>query len=295
MVIGPGSIGGAVAGALAVAGHDPLLAVRTSFDQLIVRGPDVSIDQPANCLTDPTAGQRADVVFLAVKAHQTAGARAWLDAFVGQGTMLVICQNGVEHIDRVTPMVAEGAVLVPAVVALPASRSAPGNISIGGKSRLTIPSGEAGSAVAELFAGSFLDIKLSEDWTTDAWIKLMLNAASGGICTLARTNNTVFQDAEVLDLATAVMREVAVVGRAEGARLAEDLPERIMAGMTERAGGHMSSIVVDRINGVPTEWDARNAVVLRLAERHGIDAPLNRVLTTLIRVGEPDGHDGSMT
>ena len=49
----------------------------------------------------------------------------------------------------------------------------------------------------------------------------------------------------------------------------------------------MASIVVDRLAGQPTEWDARNASVLRFADAHGIDVPINRLLTTLIRLGEP--------
>jgi ketopantoate reductase len=49
--------------------------------------------------------------------------------------------------------------------------------------------------------------------------------------------------------------------------------------------------VVDRIEGRATEWDARNAVVERIAKRHGIEVPLNRLMTTLIRLGEPDEGD----
>jgi ketopantoate reductase len=39
--------------------------------------------------------------------------------------------------------------------------------------------------------------------------------------------------------------------------------------------------------GRPTEWQARNEVVLRLAAKHGIDVPLNDLACHLIRAGEP--------
>ncbi len=289
-VIGPGAIGSTIAAALVDAGHRPVIGARTPFERLAVRHGEGVVEAKVTCFGSPSeVGDNGpvDVAFLAVKAHQTEAAAGWLDAFVGPTTTLVILQNGVEHIERLEPFVADGVDLVPAVVALPATRGGPGQVAVTGRSRITIPAGPSGDRVAGLFAESFLNVKLSDDWTTDAWIKLMMNAASGGLCTLARTDNRVFADEQATHLAIDVMNEVAEVGRAYGARLATDLPDRIMTGLAAQASGHMSSIVVDRINGVPTEWDARNGVVCRLAARHGIDVPLNQMLTTLIRIGEP--------
>lgn len=288
VVLGPGAIGGAVAGALVQAGNDPVLATRSVFDRLVVTTPEIEVDAPARALSDPSDASPADLVFVAVKAHQTASITPWLDVLVDASTTVVVLQNGVEHLDRFAPLVDGGATLVPAVVALPAIRSAPGRVVVSAASRLTIPTGTGAAAVAAALRSSFIRVIESDDWLSVAWTKLMLNAASGGICVIAGSGNGIFaDDSDAVEMATLLMEEVALVGRAEGAQLADDLPERIMAGLVARAGGHMSSIVVDRVNGVPTEWDARNGVVARLAERHGIDVPLNRLLTTLIRLGEP--------
>ncbi len=116
----------------------------------------------------------------------------------------------------------------------------------------------------------------------------MFNAAGGGLCVIAGSDDGLFgRDAEAYSIATGLMEEVAAVGRAEGANLPPELPGQMMAAMSERASGHVSSITVDRLEGRPTEWDARNGVVVRLARKHGIEVPMNRVLTTLIRLGEP--------
>lgn len=289
-VIGPGAIGSTVAAALIDGGHEPLIASRTPFQRLAVRHAEGVVEAKVACVGSPdevAARGPVDVAFLAVKAHQTDSASGWLDALVGPATALVILQNGVEHIERLERLVTPEADLVPAVVALPATRGGPGQVAVTGRSRITIPAGQPGERVAALFAESFVNVKLSDDWTTDAWIKLMMNAASGGLCTLSRTDNRVFADEQARDLAISVMNEVAEVGRVHGARLASDLPERIMDGLAAQAKAHKSSIVVDRINGVPTEWEARNGVVGRLAARHGINVPLNEMLTTLIRMGEP--------
>lgn len=292
VMLGPGAIGGAVAGALVQAGHDPVIATRSPFVTLSVTTPETKVEAPVRVLTDPTQAVPADVVFVAVKAHQTLSIRPWLDVLVDAATTVVILQNGVEHRERFAPLVPDGAELVPAVVALPAQRSAPGAIAVSGASRLTIPVGPAAAAVKEAFDGSFISVRVADDWLTAAWTKLMLNAASGGMCVIVERGTEIFvDDLDAHRLGIELMEEVARVGRAEGAILADDLPQRVMAGLIERAGTHVSSIVVDRRNGMATEWDARNAVVERLAERHGLEVPLNRLLTTLVRLGEPPTHD----
>ncbi len=288
VVLGPGAIGGAVAGALIEVGHDPVLAVRTTFDRLRVTTPDRSIDAAVETVDTPSLVGRADMVFVAVKAHQTEAIRPWLDALVDGSSTVVILQNGVEHCERFAPLVHPEAALVPAVVALPALRSAPGRITVSSSSRLTVPTGDGSEALRAALEGSFLTVTVTDDWLTAAWTKLMLNAASGGMCAVVESGNALFvDDEEAVQLAIELMEEVATVGRAEGAALDADLAVRVMNGLRARAGRHFSSIVVDRRNGVATEWDARNAVVARIAARHGIDVPLNRLLATLLRLGEP--------
>ncbi|MEM7094395.1 MAG: 2-dehydropantoate 2-reductase [Actinomycetota bacterium] len=288
-VIGPGAIGGAVAGALVDAGHEPVIAARTHFDDLRVEHPAGSVEAAVAVQTSPDAVERsADVIFLAVKAHQTATAAPWLDALAGPGTAVVVLQNGVEHRERLAGICGPGVEVIPAVVNLPARRLEPGVVRVGGPARLTLERTAQADEAASLFDDSFLRAKAVDDWLTPAWTKLVLNAASGGLCVLTRTDNTVFADPAAQALARSLMAEVIQVGRAEGAHLPDDLPDRIFEGLTRHANGHMASIVVDRIEGHATEWQARNAVIGRIAERHGIDVPINRMLTDLIRLGEPE-------
>lgn len=324
LLIGPGAIGCAVAAALVESGRSVTVAARTGFDRLQVNHPAGQVDVPAHpagqvdvpvhpgpahpaasdpaasdpgpghpvtvrCVTDPTAAGPADVVFLAVKAHQTTAAAPWLDAAVSDRTTVVVLQNGVEHVARVEPLVPAGATVVPAVVFLPAMRSEPGRVTVSSEGGLTLPAGPPAERVHGLFDSSFLSIRLAEDWLTAAWVKLMMNAASGAIGVLTgRPNGVMGADDDVRALSLALMREVAAVARAEGADIDDDRVESILDRIVAGAGTHVSSIVADRLAGHPTEWDARNAVIGRLAERHGIDVPLNRAFTTVIRLGEPE-------
>lgn len=285
-VIGPGAIGCAFAAAALQAGHAVSIASRTPFGALDVTYPDGRVQGAVETLSLASA-RPFPVVMLATKAHQTAEAAPWLAASCAQGTVLAILQNGVEHRERVAPLVARGVEIVPAMVACPSDRVSPGVAHVTGPARLDVPPGAASEVFARVFEGSFAQVRIVEDWLTSAWGKLVLNAVGGGIGVLTRKGNEVLADEGVGRLYRALAAEVAAVARAEGAKLPDDIGERLHAMMSRGPHLHMGSIVVDRLAGRPTEWVARNEVVLRLAAKHGIAVPLNDLVCNLIRAGEP--------
>ena len=287
VLIGPGSIGGAVAGALVSNDHEVAIAARTPFDELRVEHPDGEVVSPAWCVAEPDDSLEPDAVVVAVKAHQTAGAADWIAAAAAGGAPVYVLQNGVEQEATVRPFVGADTRVLPTVVNLPAHRLAPGHIQVTGRANLTAPAG-GDDVLGGLLDGSFVRLKAVDDWQTPAWIKLMMNASLGGVGALTRRDNRVFSDDEARALGEALMEEVAAVGRAEGADIPADLPTQMIDRVQAAAGGHASSIVVDRRNGNPTEWEVRNAAVGRIGRRHGIATPLNDLITTLIRLGEPE-------
>jgi 2-dehydropantoate 2-reductase len=290
VVIGPGAIGGAVAGAVVESGHPITIAARRPFDELEVIHPEGRVSVPVECAASPEELDPADLILLGVKAHQTESAAGWLAAAVGSDSTLVVLQNGVEHVERLRPFVPSGASIVPAVVAMPARSVAPGKIRVAAPGSLTVPNEPAARRFADSIDSQFLRVQTTDDWTTAAWGKLLLNAAAGGIGTLSRRDNRVFgTDTDARRLVLSLMLEIVAVARAEGAKIPDAKVEDLLESLIRRAGSHLSSIVVDRIEGRATEWDARNAVVGRIAAKHGIEVPLNRAVTTLIRLGEKEG------
>jgi 2-dehydropantoate 2-reductase len=285
-IIGPGAIGCAFAGAAMQSGHEIAVAGRTPFTTLRVDHPDGVVEGPVEWLDISTVEPRP-FVMLATKAHQTVGAAGWIRALCGPDTVLAVLQNGVEHLERIQPLVGGDAHIVPAMVACPSDRTAPGHAHVTGRARLEVPSGAAGAAFRAIFDGSYADVQLTDDWLSAAWRKLVLNAAGGGIGVLTRRGNDALSDDDLAAVFVALADEVVAVGRAEGARLDDDLADGLLRALQGSVGTHVPSIVVDRIAGRPTEWQARNEVVVRIAQRHGIAVPMNHLLTTLIRAGEP--------
>jgi 2-dehydropantoate 2-reductase len=292
-LIGPGAVGCCLGAALLEQGHELIVAARHSFAELKLTRGGRTLAFPVRCAADPQALADVDLAILATKAQQTSGARGWLSAAATAGAPILIAQNGIDHCARVGAELAAAGIpasagqLVPAVVYLPAHRVAPGHAVLEGPVSLALPSEPAAERFASAFGAGSVRVDLVEDWLTAAWIKLLLNAASGAITTPLGRSLEVLRDPEAAELARALIAEAARVGRAEGARLADDIAERLVENMVKHAGHHYPSITQDRLAGLPGEWQARNQVIADLAARHGIDVPLNRALTTLLRLGEP--------
>lgn len=286
-LIGPGAIGCAVAGALVDRPDlDLTIAARQPFARLRVDGLPTPVDTEVDVITDAGEARPSDVVLLVTKTHQTAAAADWLAATCRPGTVVGALQNGIGQRELVDPLIGDAEV-VPTIIFLPADRHAPGHVSLGLPASLKVPAGPAGHRLVDLFAGTYVDCETVDDFPTTAWSKLISNCGVGAVTTLTRTTNAVLADREARALCVAVMEEAVAVAIADGAALEPGLGE-VLADITiERAAEHMSSQTTDRVAGQPTEWDARQQEVVRRADQHGVDVPLLRTLTTLIRLGEP--------
>jgi 2-dehydropantoate 2-reductase len=296
-VVGVGAIGGAVAADLAELGHEVVLCSRSPFDRLIVTHPDgVSrIETPG--FTDPSQIRfEVDWIVLATKAHQSTGAQPWFGPLCSNATRIAILQNGVDHVARLQPILPAAARLVPVVVQLPAEKTAPGVIEQTRSGALFSPDSVDGCAFASLFVGGRTKVVVREDFLTQSWWKLLSNAAIGGICALTLQPNRAVSEPGARELALALMREIVEVGRAEGADLPSDAPEKVLGVFVAAAPDHWSSISVDRREGRAMEWEVRNAIVGQLGRKHGIETPLNDAIVALLRladVGSPIGSSNA--
>lgn len=286
-VLGIGAIGGSVAADLSDLGrHEIQLCSRTRFDRLEVDREGETSRVRAEVLTDPAEASPADWILLATKAHQSASAAVWFERLCAPGSVVAVLQNGVDHEERIAPLLPADIPVLPVVVQLPAEKHAPGRIEQIRPGMLIVPDTDTGQRFAKLFDGGRTAIKLSDQFISQAWWKLLNNAALGGVCALALRENAVANDPEVRAWVLALMAEIMVVARAEGATLPDDAPEKALAMVLGAAPDHWSSITVDRREGRKLEWEVRNAVVGKRARRHGIATPLNDFVTTLLRVSD---------
>jgi len=293
-IIGSGAIGCAVGSALVETGeHRVVFCAHTFFENVRVTFPDGgSIDSPAEVYTTPPSLGAVDWVLLCVKAQQVPATESWLRAVVGPMTRVAVLQNGVEHLEYITPIIGGPERILPVVVQIPAERTAPGAVTVTGNPHLVVPENEPGTALQGLFQSSRIPVKTTTDFLKSLWEKMCLNAANGSITALTEQDQSVFREPEVADLCRQVVLECMAVGRAEGAVLDDSLPERIVTQLagtqgTPAAPGGGNSMYYDRLAGRELEADARNGAIPRLGKKHGIPTPINATLYALLKNVKP--------
>lgn len=281
-VIGPGAIGGTLAAWLA---QSPAFKVsvcaRTPIADLLVETPQGTIAATPEVLTEPSEARPVDWVIVATKTYSADATAPWLTALCGPDTRVAIVQNGVEHVRLFAHLVPEEQ-LIPVMINLPASRSAPGRIVQSRHGIIAVPTGPNSEAFVDLFAHTEIEAAAHADFLSQLWVKLTGNSAAIVPALTLRATGPVWSE-DLADIIRAIVDECAAVGRAEGADVPQSVVEATIDNMRNMKEGALSgSIHADRLAGNPMEIDARNGVIVRLGKKHGIATPANRMLVTLL-------------
>jgi 2-dehydropantoate 2-reductase len=285
-------VGGTVAAWLAQdANHRVTLCARTRFDELRVETPVGVLTAQPDVLVDAAAAVPVDWVLVATKVYDIAATGAWLRQLVGPQTRVAVLQNGVEQVARFAPLVPVQQI-VPAVVDIPAGRTAPGRMVQRRLGSIVVPAGSDGEAFAELFQGAQIgsariEVTAVPDWVSRAWAKLCVNCA-GALTTLTLRATGPVWNAALEALIGGLVAECAAVGRAEGAVIGDEVIAAVIDGARRAPEGTFNSMADDRLAGRPMEIDARNGVIVRLGRAHGIPTPINQMMVTLLEAsGSP--------
>jgi 2-dehydropantoate 2-reductase len=281
-VVGAGAIGGVLAEAACQAGNDVTLCVRTPIPSLAVVEGGEERPVPARIIADPgSVTGPVDWVLLTTKAHQTARAAPWLDRLTGPETVVVVVQNGVDHADRIAPRHPVGTVL-PALTYISARRDAPGRVTHVAGRRVIVPDSPAGAGLADLLARSPVTVELSADFLTAAWRKLLTNVGASPVTALTRRRLDVLGSPGIPALMRGLLTEAVAAGTASGARLSGDDVTSTLDYYREQRPDTGTSMLEDTLAGRPTEYQALTGAVLRAADEHGLDVPLNRAIYALL-------------
>jgi len=281
-LIGPGAVGLCAGAALMDAGCAVTFVGRQAFEFVTVRNETGVLHRyAAKSIIDYTVTP-GDWVLVCTKAHQTAAAADAIRSAIGPGTRVAVLQNGVEHAERLAPIVPRGTVVVPVVVDIPAGRLGNGEVWWHGRAGLLVQDTADGRDFCDLFAGTFVTARPVDDLKTRMWRKLCVNAPSGAILCLTGRPMEVFHAPGIADLARAILGECVAVGRADGAELGDEVIEAQVQAFLAARPDETNSMFDDFVAGRETEWDARNGVIVRKGAQYGIDVPVSRSLVPLL-------------
>jgi 2-dehydropantoate 2-reductase len=294
-IVGPGAIGGTLAAWLAQnPSYDVTVYARSPMTDLVVETPQGVIRADPRVWTDPDQAREVDWVLIATKTYSSNSTKPWLDRLCGQDTRVAVIQNGVEHV-RLFEHLVPSERLVPVMINLPASRTAPGRMIQRRHGIIAVPAGRNGQDFAALFAHSEIEAAAHEDFLSQLWIKLCSNSAAIVPALTLRATGPVWSE-QMEMIVRGLAEECAAVGRAEGADIPQGVVDSVVASMKAMPEGSSGgSLHADRLAGNEMEIEARNGVIVRLGRKHGIATPLNQMLVTLLAASaSPWAGDASL-
>jgi 2-dehydropantoate 2-reductase len=294
-VLGPGGVGGLVAGALDRAGTDVVVVARDSTAQVIAeRGLRVDSVSLGKFVAHPRATERLqEPVEVLIVATKASGLQAALERIAVQPKLVLPLLNGLDHIAVLRERFGTDAVLA-GTIRVEADRPEPGVIVHTSQfllvemasHDLTARAGMQSLEQALKAAGVSVRVQASEAQVM--WSKLVrLNALA---CTTSAFDKLLGEIRSTPELRAALVgaiEEGCAVGQAEGA---EDVEEAIALGELEKAHDTLgSSMQRDIAAGREPELDAIPGSVLRAAGRHDLQCPVIERLVAMIaaRAGIP--------
>lgn len=274
-VVGAGAIGMTLGAALARAGHPLTVCGGTPVTSFEVTENGRTEVFPVVHTTEPADVKDHRLVLLAVKAHQTPAVADWLQACSDPQTVILIAQNGVEHLQRLEPYRGESA-LLPSSVFINSDRPRPGAVTVRrsvSDPDVRVPDIAAAVRWKNALEAGGMRVSLEPDFVTTIWLKLMTNLITNPITALTLRRLEVLNEPGVAAFVLRMLRETVAVARAEGATIAEDQPERTISWITGFTAGGTTSMLQDRLAGRALEHDAITGAVVRAARRHGLPVP----------------------
>ncbi len=288
-------------GALLLAGHDVLLldgwpehvsAINVAGLRIDDPGGSRVLQVPARVFPAP-AGEHADLLIVFTKATATAAVAAAAAGAIGPSTVVLTLQNGLGNIETLLQYVPDSRLLA-GTTTLGTELLGPGHIRALGSGETVLgalqpgPSDHAERTVHALSAAG-LPAQAADDVLGVIWAKVAFNCVMNALCAIASIPVSALALYDGFDaLAGSILDEVAAVAAAEGVTVDTAASLRLMKAQFDpsASGDHLASTLQDLMNGRATEVGHLNGAIASRAVAHGLEAPLNALITQLIHLLE---------
>ncbi len=289
-IIGAGGVGGYFGGRLAQAGNKVTFvargehgeAIKNKGLQIVSPKGDYLVNQ-ASVVSLTSELDAPDLVLLGVKAWQVKDIAVQLKQVISDQTVVIPLQNGVMAVNELLEALPRGNVMgglcnifskikEPGVIEHMSSEP---HIIFG---ELDNNLSERTTQIHEVLNQAGIKNKPSEYVQGDSWKKFML-ICLGGLGALTRANYGVLcKTPELRELMCKMLEEMYSVSQKEGIQLPESIIEKTLERTDNFAPSANSSMARDIWAGRPSELDYQNGSVVHLAQKHGIEVPVNHFI-----------------
>jgi 2-dehydropantoate 2-reductase len=290
-VVGAGGVGGLLAGMLASAGNDVRMLARGAAlaairDQGIrLRGPGVELAVPLTRVADDAAALGvADIVIVTVKTWQLAELGPRLAPLVGDHTIVIPTQNGVEASELLGRALGDDRV-IGGVALMICWAERPGEIRwIGMQPSLKIGARSPGQraqveACAQTLQTGGINVLVTDQIEQARWTKLLFIAAYASVgAALRAPAGVVRKDPAARVRLEATMQEGAAVAAARGVALPPDAVAKAMQRIDSLPEDATASMHRDLLEGRPSELHELIGAVVRLGREAHVPTPVSAAL-----------------
>ncbi len=296
VVSGAGGVGGLLGARLARAGERVGFVVRDESVRQLRRsglhvrtlGEEWTVERPD--VTDRAEDLgRADVLFLATKAQDLERSARTCASIVGDRTLVVTLQNGVDAEEIVRRCVPHATVL-PAVVYVAALRAETGEIrqtsdffriALGATGGATPP---AAARIVDACRAAGVDATLQDDMPVRLWAKFLFIASVAAITASRNLRiGALRADPAAMAELSAALREGEAVARASGIALPADVVARSLDFFASLPPDITSSLHEDLLAGRPLEIEFLSGALVRRARERGLAAPTHEAAYEKLR------------
>ena len=283
-MVGAGGTGAYYGGALAKAGHDVTFIARGSHLDAINKSGlqlntvllgDFHLNSPATDVMSSIGP--VDLVIFAVKSWGTETAIADMAGRVGNNTLIISTQNGIES-----------ARLISDAIGIVTQAGGPGSLVVGA---LTEGQSARVNDLATQCVAAGIAAETHENIELAIWEKFTFICALSGMTALTRKPiGEIFAQESTTQMYLQVLSEVAEVGRATGIPLPQSIAADLLATTQAREPFIIGSMGHDLIANNPIEISLLNARVVELGTKHNIKTPANFAIEAALRPHEFGGN-----
>lgn len=291
-VMGAGAVGGYFGARLAAAGQDVAFIARGKHleamrkEGLKVKSIHGNFQVESLFTSDPAEIGRVDLILFCVKSYDTEVVAAKLAPLMGEKTIILSLQNGVDNPDKIAVLWGKDRALA-GVVYIGAQVSVPGTVehAAGGKivmGRVDGGVSEDAEAIQRLFSDAQVPCAISTEVRKIMWTKLVWNAPFCALSCLARaTVKEIMESDSLRGLALECMEEVIGAAKFQGIGLGPSVVEEAM-NLSRAIGDFKPSMLQDLEAGKPLEYEALNGIIVSLS-REGKKAPVNETFYAVLK------------
>jgi 2-dehydropantoate 2-reductase len=299
-ILGSGAVGGYYGARLARAGEDVTFVARGAHLAAIrERGMEIRSEAlggfvaRARAEEDTSRVGEVDLVLVAVKAYDNPVALPMLTPMLGEATLVLALQNGVDSPTQVAAIAGQARTLG-GTTYIATALEAPGVIVQTGAHRRIVFGEVFGdlprvtdrvTGIQQTLAQADIQADAVGDGRVPIWEKFVFLAALAGFTGAARLPiGPVWSDPFTRTQFLAGCREIEALARAEGVPVAADVVDRMISYIDAIPGSMRSSLLIDLQHGNRIEVEALHGAVVRRAAKLGVPTPIMSTLYAVLKL-----------